>query len=516
MSTRSLSRHPKYLRVVISMDISTPQGLADHVETLSDYLYEYGEHKLQRAKYSEQFFTYLLSACWEKLYRRLCSWQGLGFIRSFETREYLLEAHLNLIGKPGGPKDDYLDRGPGDRTLAHFLYLNTNVIFDVILPNFLQKMESSSLPSIKEFDKLRKAVKEAYDGDGNLKCLYTKDTALGFHYLVYFSFILAGQVMKGIKDVSLSLKKKKNVEDKALKEEYRKHVRAAVLPMKLLQTLLSSTVFQRHICVWTNDGETIDGLLPKWSEKKDNVVFGETVQIVATSKESTLKKSPLKESPLKESPLKESPAEGGDEDGDTKKSPGEDSNDDDDDGVDDNAPDASLQMSGISGGFSGDKMPMFFGWVRLFVAHFFGKRNLEVYTAQLAQAKLNYRPEIRIFAVSSELYQVPEWKEIEMVIRNALKDTTEEDATKIIQTLRERVTVSGSGKMTPEAYYSLRHFRKMLGKQKKTWSLYMHCETVVAALLDYQRTVSSTDQESDILAELSKVLGFGSECEIFH
>ena len=56
----------------------------------------------------------------------------------------------------------------------------------------------------------------------------------------------------------------------------------------------------------------------------------------------------------------------------------------------------------------------------------------------------------------------------------------------------------------------------MLGKQKKTWSLYMHCETVVAALLDYQRTVSSTDQESDVLAELSKVLGFGSEFEIFH
>ena len=499
MSTRSLSRHPKYLRVVISMDISTPQGLADHVETLSDYLYEYGEHKLQRAKYSEQFFTYLLSACWEKLYRRLCSWQGLGFIRSFETREYLLEAHLNLIGKPGGPKDNYLDRGPSDRTLSHFLYLNMNVIFDVILPSFPRKMGSSS---IKEFDKLREAVKEAYNG--NLKCLYTKDTALGFHYLVYFSFIVAGQLMKGIKDVSLSLKKKKN--DKALKEKYGKYVGAAVLPMKLLQTLLSSTVFQRHICVWTNDGETIDSLLPKWSEKNDNVVFGETVQIVATSKEGTLKKSPLKESP----------AEGGDEDGDTKKSPGEDSNDDDDDGVDDNTPDASLQMSCISGGFSGDKMPMFFGWVRLFVAHFFGKRNLEVYTARLAQVKLNYRPKIRIFAVSSELYQVPEWKDFEMVIQKALKGTTEEEATKIIQTLRERVMVSGSGGMTPEAYYSLRNFRKMLGKQKKTWSLYMHCETVVVALLDYQRTVSSTDQESDVLAELSKVLGFGSECEIFH
>ena len=86
------------------MDISTSQGLADHVETLSDYLYEYGEHKLQQAKYSEQFFTYLLSACWEKLYRQLFSWQGLSFIRSFKTRDYLLEAHLNLIGKPGGPK----------------------------------------------------------------------------------------------------------------------------------------------------------------------------------------------------------------------------------------------------------------------------------------------------------------------------------------------------------------------------------------------------------------------------
>jgi hypothetical protein len=68
-------------------------------------------------------------------------------------------------------------------------------------------------------------------------------------------------------------------------------------------------------------------------------------------------------------------------------------------------------MSGISG------LPMFFGWVRTFVAHFLGKRNLEVHTVQLASAGFNKRPEIRVLAVNSEQYRVPSWEEFEKVIR---------------------------------------------------------------------------------------------------
>jgi hypothetical protein len=83
---------------------------------------------------------------------------------------------------------------------------------------------------------------------------------------------------------------------------------------------------------------------------------------------------------------------------------------------------------------------MFFGWVRLFVCHFLGKRNLEVYTAQLARAELNKLHEIKIFAVNTELYRVPDWNEFVTIIQKALKDTPVNDVTTIIETLRDRVT----------------------------------------------------------------------------
>lgn len=79
---------------------------------------------------------------------------------------------------------------------------------------------------------------------------------------------------------------------------------------------------KRHIGVWTNDGAslTCKDLLPKWSEKEDNVLFGNKIQILETSKKG---------------PSKEILAEGGGEDGDiAKESPSEDGEDEDDDDSD--------------------------------------------------------------------------------------------------------------------------------------------------------------------------------------
>jgi hypothetical protein len=166
-------------------------------------------------------------------------------------------------------------------------------------------------------------------------------------------------------------------------------------------------------------------------------------------------------------------------------------------------------MSGVSG------LKMFFGWVRTFVAHFLGKRNLEVYTIQLASVDLNTvdlkkRPEIRVLAVNSETYRVPSWEEFEKVIQNALVDTTEKDSADIIRSLKEKVT-SGKG-LAPDAKRSVFFLKGIIEKrQKETCNLLMHCEAVVAALLE-----SATKPESSILAELSKVLGHVPKCRICH
>jgi len=164
--------------------------------------------------------------------------------------------------------------------------------------------------------------------------------------------------------------------------------------------------------------------------------------------------------------------------------------------------DASFQTSGVSG------LQMFFRWIRTFVAHFLGKRNLEFYSAQLASVGLNKRPEIRVFAVNSGRYRMPAWEEFKKVIENALVDTSEEDKVKIIQTLSEAV-VNGTG-LTPEARQSVKFLRDIImGRQKDTCDLLMHCEAVVAALLQFRQSPSTdlTFKDHKILADLSEVLG---------
>jgi hypothetical protein len=268
------------------MNSSSLKDLVDRAETLSDYLHEYGNHCDRRSEYSRTFFNYLLSACWEKLYQRFTSWQGLGLVRNFEELFPLFEAHLKLVGKGGGDEPDLLERviGPGDRTLIHFLYLNEESIFGKMLPYALSS-DMDPPPLDREFTKLRQAVKEAYTGD--LTCFYTRDTAVDFHYLVYCSFILAGRALSGIKEKQQPLKQtgiEKNVRYSSLVETFKTHILAAVTPMKLLQCVLSSTIFKRHICIWSDNGFGIDRILPKWGGKKNHMMFGKKRGILTSSK----------------------------------------------------------------------------------------------------------------------------------------------------------------------------------------------------------------------------------------
>ena len=67
----------------------SPAGLANHAKMLSDYLYDYGSKPNMWSDYSKQFFVYLLSTCWKKLYKQFSLWQGLSLIQNLE--EHYLE-----------------------------------------------------------------------------------------------------------------------------------------------------------------------------------------------------------------------------------------------------------------------------------------------------------------------------------------------------------------------------------------------------------------------------------------
>jgi len=221
---------------------------------------------------------------------------------------------------------------------------------------------------------------------------------------------------------------------------------------------LSSTAFKRHIGVWTNDGESIGDLFPIWSQKTVDMTFGKDRKIL---------------SKFKQGPSMESPTDDGEDYDDSDHVPEMMGN-----------PELNLKV--------------FFGWVRTFVAHFLGKRNLEVYTARLASIE-NRRPEIKVFAVNSELYRVPAWDEFENVIKNALQGPSDSEKDQIILNLREKVS-SGKG-LNSDAIRLLRTFRSIMKGELETYSLYMHCEAVIAALLKCDPDSPDSD---DTLVKLSK------------
>jgi hypothetical protein len=170
-----------------------------------------------------------------------------------------------------------------------------------------------------------------------------------------------------------------------------------------------------------------------------------------------------------------------------------------------------------------DSLQSFFGWVRIFVAHFLAKRTLEFQCARLFQTKPESfeKPRIKILSVNSDTYEVPPWDQFKCIIREALKDVSEDDVELIIEIMEMKIR-SGHG-LSPVAFHSLNFFRKIVDGEEKSCILCMHCEAVFAALLEARHRVqleSSADTDTDTelkrLAEISKVLGLLSRCKNFH
>ena len=157
---------------------------------------------------------------------------------------------------------------------------------------------------------------------------------------------------------------------------------------------------------------------------------------------------------------------------------------------------------------------MFNRWVTIFVAHFLAKRTLEFQSARIFQASPDTfkKPEIKILAVKSEEYLVPSWDKFRSIIRNAFTVKDSDDTVeRIIATLETKV-IKGVG-LSPDAKRSLDVFRKIVEDKLEFYKLRMHCEAVLAALLEARNQAqlkSSSDTET--LTKFFKVLQVGLAC----
>lgn len=297
--SRSLPYHLRCLIVSTSMNVSTPEGLANHAESVSCYLHEYGRtgDRTMRSKYSGSFFLYLLAASWRKQHSRFCSWRTFGFIQELEKS----------IGRIAEQAEEYWDScdscpfpeelGRGDRTLAEFYSKNKKYLCHMMtdtsksLPPPIQSQlleQVNSSPSGSE-DANNNAFGEAVEHAlKEKKPLYTKETAVTFHCLLYLSFIMAGRALRAIKDSYQDLpscSSKMTEERAAMVDEYKTMISAAELPIRFLICLLSSTSFNSHMSVWTLDGAYIRHILPKYEKKAEYVEFGKIRKILGKLKQ---------------------------------------------------------------------------------------------------------------------------------------------------------------------------------------------------------------------------------------
>ena len=96
-----------------------PRPLIDHLMTVSAYLRDYKSltDSKVRDDYSRKFRCYLLSTCWQKIVRKVGSWQVMGFIH-FLNGIPLWEFQQLKLSKTLPSESEI---GPGDKTLITFL-----------------------------------------------------------------------------------------------------------------------------------------------------------------------------------------------------------------------------------------------------------------------------------------------------------------------------------------------------------------------------------------------------------
>jgi hypothetical protein len=166
-----------------------PRPLIDHVTTVNSYFNDYKSQtdpKIQDT-YSRSFTCYLLSTCWQKIVRRITSWQAMGFIR------FLSQVPTDEIQTQGLAWNRFPSCvESGDKTLMAALRLmaDPTVIQSLLLDHIPPTPPEAPKPQI---DKLLHPSSTPAPP-------FSKETILEFHWLVVGAFRGFTKTLLDIKD----------------------------------------------------------------------------------------------------------------------------------------------------------------------------------------------------------------------------------------------------------------------------------------------------------------------------
>jgi hypothetical protein len=195
------------------------------------------------------FFEYLISGCWRKLYRRVRSWQVLGFISNFNVGPNKLALSIENYKWNSVP----MQWGPGDRTLAKFLINNGKIVEGKLGEGPLLDAARGSGP------------------------LYTRETANDFHSLTFKSLIAFG---RSLCDVQLAFSKYHTSSGIQAKfaEDFKDTLWLAAGATKLVFYILCSTSFRHHILMLCRS-QNVGRLMPIYHMRNTYMLFGQDYKI---------------------------------------------------------------------------------------------------------------------------------------------------------------------------------------------------------------------------------------------
>ena len=225
------------------------------------YLNDYRSHPSVQSDYSNRFFKYLLTVCWPKIYRRISSWRGLGFIYRLFYCQFDSQ-NVNDADWGGAEYDTN-----HERYLRRFLAGHDNVVDGLKSVFEWLPVRASSKGGSIDFQALVLAAKHG-------KRLYTQNTANEFHRFVFSAFVMLGH--------SLSLFGKAVYRSKTGQALSSEALHRLFLGLQahttLILYLITSSTFARHMEVLHNT-LGLRELVPDFDRREEYKTFGQRMKI---------------------------------------------------------------------------------------------------------------------------------------------------------------------------------------------------------------------------------------------
>ena len=224
--------------------------LGSHAKTVCAYLNDYRSgDQSARENYSAKFWNYLFSISWKKMYRRMASWSGRGFIDALDKGWENVQVDVY-------PKWREIKPGNGDESLATAI-CNTQ-IHDLMF--WLQEAYPESAAQGPFLGTLLQSIDLG-------QILFSRVTAADYHKLVVATFIVVGSTLETMDGAHRSWNglNKQTQEAKAALTRLKNFAFLAQWFTRLLLSILASASFREYILFMTHAGTS--HLIPRSSSE---------------------------------------------------------------------------------------------------------------------------------------------------------------------------------------------------------------------------------------------------------